>query len=187
MCSAINSTGRCIGTIVSNTCRTWSVANLLPDVDGNPGRPWRDSLLGIMRNGSIPDVVQQSNLEIENSAAVALLIAHHNGFVMAESPARPVGPKAYPRHVVPDCERAAHMFDHPAWVTFAEATGAREHIWDQCNHADDPSLVSPKSSVWLATPDLDLPIREVFGSPPLSLCQHPAKTHRLLRGVENFG
>jgi hypothetical protein len=88
------------------------------------------------------------------------------------------------------------MFDHPAWVNFERTTGAREHVWDQCMHADDPTKVPIKSSVWLATPNLARPIAAIFGVPPhvvnqypagtpLSLCQHPGGTHKALRGTDS--
>jgi hypothetical protein len=84
---AIKSTGRCIGTLVSNTCATWSVANFLPDANGRHGQPWRDrdNLLGITRNGILPEAVVNSNLEAKHAAEIATVNASLGGFGLAES------------------------------------------------------------------------------------------------------
>jgi hypothetical protein len=98
------------------------------DPQGNPGKLWRDcdSLLGILRNGSLPVEVSDSNLESEHAAEFCLAVEREGGFVMSEAPARRTGSKAHPRHVLPDCTRAVHMFDHPSWATFAPVTQAVE-------------------------------------------------------------
>ena len=145
---------RCIGLLFSIRCRTWSAATWLPDPQGRPGKPWRDCdhLLGIPRAGKIPDVVVESNLESEHTASIALAVAKGHGFVLGETPARRAGAKAYPHHRLDDCTRSVHMFDHPAWVAFTEATGAVERIWDQCMKSSSPSLSPIKSSMTRAIP-----------------------------------
>ena len=187
--STIGAHGRCRGIVISIRCKTWSAANLLPDMHGNPGQPWRDDnhLLGIPRNGSIPTTVLDSNKESENATEIALKVVKYGGFALAETPARRVGPKAWPRHVLPDCAKAVHMFDHPAWVLFASATNATELIWDQCMKAPEPALSPVKSSIWLCTPDILPYIKAEFGEPPHSLCNHPPKTHKALRGADSSG
>lgn len=181
--------GRCRGALISITCRTWSIANFLPGMHGNPGRPWRDESypLGIPRDGVVPAQVLRANVESENAAAIATAVALKDGFVMVETPARRTGPKAIPRHVLPDCSRAVHMFDHPAWSAFAQATNSTEHVWDQCMTAADPSKSAVKSSVWLCTPNMSDHVRKHFGTTSGSLCNHPPGTHRALRGTDDNG
>ena len=118
--------------------------------------PWRDcdNPLGIKRNGALPPAVIEANLESEHATMVADAVASEGGFVLAETPARRVGPKAWPAHVLADCTRAVHMYDHDAWRRFSVKHGASEHIWDQCLKADNPASVAVKSSVWLATPNI---------------------------------
>jgi hypothetical protein len=132
---------RCRAVVISIPCKTWSAVHFLPDANGKPGRPWRDvdHFHGIPRDGSIPQEVTDADLESTHAAEIALAVVEHGGGVMAETPARRNGPKAIARHVLADCKRAVHMFDHPAWRHFAERTDAVEHAWDQCKHVKKPS------------------------------------------------
>ena len=106
---------------------------------------------------------------------------------MVESPARRAGPKAYPRHILPDCSRSVHMFDHPSWVSLVSETNAEEIVWNQCMRAPVPAEAPIKSTIWLCTPDIAKHVRREFGEPPASLCQHPPGTHKALRGTDSAG
>ena len=180
---------RCRGIIVSTRCHTWSVAGFLPDAHGNPGKPWRDSdhFFGIPRDGAIPQVVIDANNESSHAAEICLAVAEQGGFVIVESPARRTGPKAHPGHVLADCSKAVHMFDHPAWKRFIERTDATELLWDQCTKAAIPSESAVKSTLWLCTPDMVQFLEAEFGKVPSSLCNHPPGTHKPLRGVDEQG
>ena len=83
--------------------------------------------------------------------------------------------------------RAVHMFDHPAWMAFAEMFNATEHVWDQCMQADIPNESPIKSTVWLCTPNISEHVEREFGVPPASLCCHPPGTHKALRGCDAQG
>ena len=180
---------RCRGVIVSIRCKTWSAATWLKDAAGNPGRPWRDvdHLHGVPRDGKIPRAVLDSDLESEHAVAIGIAVRAAGGFLMGETPCRRTGPKAHPRHVLTDCAKAVHMLDHPAWVRFAESEGMVELIWDQCKKATVPADSPIKSSIWFCTPDIAPHIINEFGKPPQSLCDHPAGTHKALRGVDSSG
>ncbi|MDC0525857.1 hypothetical protein OAO87_02565, partial [bacterium] len=180
---------RCLGLLVSLRCKTWSAANFLPDANGLPGKPWRDcdNLLGIKVNGILPREVVESNAECTNAARLSREVARNGGFVIAETPGRRVGPRAVPRHVLSSCTRAVNMFDHPDWAEFAVEHGASEHVWDQCTKADDPKASPVKTTIWLCTPNISSFIVAEFGHPPDSLCNHPAGTHKALRGVDASG
>ena len=182
-------TERTRGLISSTRCKTWSVANVLPDSQGRPGKPWRDCdhLLGIPRDGKIPREVTDSNLESEHAATIASAVHSAGGFVMVEAPCRRTGHKALERHVLSDCTRTVHMFDHPAWSSFADNADATEHVWDQCKFAENPYETPVKSSVWLCTPNVSQHVEAVFGAPPDSLCSHRVGTHTALRGADKDG
>ena len=180
---------RCVGALFAIRCKTWSVANFLKDAHGNPGKLWRDidHLLGIPRDGSLPKDVMDANSESMHAVQIALAVVQHGGFVISEGPARRTGPKAWPSHVLPDCTRAVHMNDHPAWQVFIDRTDAVELVWDQCTKSDKPGESPIKSTIWLCTPNIVEPMIAEFGEPPTSLCDHPPGTHKALRGVDNKG
>ena len=72
---------RCVGALISIRCRTWSVATVMKDANGNPGKPWRDvdNLLGIKRDGILPTVVQEANLESTYAAEIGSSVAKQGG------------------------------------------------------------------------------------------------------------
>lgn len=183
---AISSDARCKGGLISIRCKTWSVAHFLTDAQGNPGKPLRDinNVLGIMRDGIVPQEVLDSNVECEHASDVATCIEQGGGFVIAETPARRTGPKAVPRHTLKDCELAANMFDHPSWVAYINATSSVELPFDACRKSKVPHLSAFKATLWLCTPDIYPFMVQQFGTPPDNLCNHPPGTHKPLRGVD---
>ena len=68
-----------------------------------------------------------------------------------------------PHLALEECEKHAHMLDHPAWVQLKKATGAKEIAWDQCPLADVAEDSFIKSSVWLATPNIFPIMHSLFG------------------------
>lgn len=180
---------RCKGVVVTPQCRTWSVATIMPDSQGRQGQPYRDidHIYGVRRaDGSLPPAVVDANVEAEHLVEICMAVISHDGFALVEQPARRREGSTAVRadHVLKGCERAAHMFDHPGWKQVARKGNAREVVWDQCMLADHPKVAARKSSVWLATERIALPIEAHFGN---LHCNHGAGTHPHLTGQDEDG
>ena len=83
--------------------------------------------------------MRRHKIESQHATNISFAVANQGGMVMSEAPARRTGSKAYPKHVLAGCERAAHMFDYDPWVAFTQATGSKERLWDQCRYAEQPA------------------------------------------------
>ena len=180
---------KCLGSLMSIRCRTWSPAHHLSDAKGNPPDPprkWPDHILGVPdENGDIPFPIAEGNTETEHAAEIALAVSSRGGFVLSETPTRRRrGSTHFDKHILDGCDDHAHMLDHPAWLHFVGVTGALEIPWDQCPDAPDPEAAPIKSSLWLATPNIAGAVKIEFGN---HVCRHAAGTHKPLRGVDEDG
>jgi len=184
---------RCVGVFWCIRCKTWSAVKWLPKADGSPGTPDRDvdNVTGIKReDGTLSPAVVESNLEVEHTAMICTATASHGGFVIGEQPARRRAGHCVAKHALLGCERATHMFDHPAWRTFAEVFGAEEGTFEQCMAADesDSEKTHAKGTALLFTPNARRHVKHHITEP--LQCNHPPHgpgSHKALRGVNEKG
>ena len=177
----------CIGAVISLDCTSFSSALMLPKADGTPGKPYRqypDYILGIpRRDGTLPAVVANGNLQCEFAAELYDAINDSGGFVMVEAPVpRAPGRTLLDRHAIRGAVEHVSYFDHPAWKK-AKETGTFV-AWDQCMTADDPSKSLVKSTCWLVNETMRDIVTAAFG--PLQ-CNHGAATHAPLRSKSDAG
>ena len=181
------SSGRCRFTFVCIPCNTYCAAHFLPDANGNPGSPHRDinNIRGIPQaDGTLTPVCVKHNTIADGAAEICMATCAQGGFFIAETAAcrRDGFPDA-----TPGCEKHAYLYDQPSWVRLQKQTNASIMAYDQCRTQNSPAdvyKVGRKATANMSSDDAGEVVAMEFGG---LRCNHPAGTHKPLRGADERG
>ena len=182
-----SSTGRCKLVFVCIPCNTYSAANLLPDADGNPGKPHRviNNIRGFVQaNGSLSAICAAHNTMADGVAEVCIAVCAQDGFFIAETAA--CRREGFP-DATPGCEEHAYLYDQPSWKSLAAMTNASITIYDQCRTQNSPAdafRVGRKATANMASEKVADIVKMEFGG---LRCDHANGTHPPLRGADKHG